>query len=53
MTSLVKYFGDTGYSRRPCLTCDFCRPDSTVARQSREPSTAEREAIADISPPRP
>jgi DNA topoisomerase-3 len=48
MTSLVKYFGDTGDSRRPCGTCDFCSPDTTVGRQSREPSTAERQAIADI-----
>ena len=36
MSSLVRHFGDTADSRKPCGICDFCAPESCVAQQFRE-----------------
>jgi DNA topoisomerase-3 len=46
MTSLVRYFGDTGDSARKCGVCDFCEPSATVGQQTRAASGAERAQVA-------
>ena len=48
MTSLVRYFGDTGDSARKCGVCDFCEPGATVGQQTRAPSGAERVHVAQL-----
>ena len=35
MSSLVRHFGDTADSRKPCGICDFCAPESCVAQKFR------------------
>ena len=45
MSSLVRHFGDTADSQKPCGICDFCAPDQCVAQIFRHAS-AEEEAVA-------
>ena len=48
MLSLVRYFGDTTDSRRPCGVCDFCDPASNTAQAVRPATAAELDQIARI-----
>ncbi len=36
MSSLVRHFGDTADSQKPCGICDFCAPESCVAQRFRD-----------------
>ncbi len=42
MSSLVRHFGDTTDSRKPCGICDFCAPESCVAQEFRAANAAEQ-----------
>jgi DNA topoisomerase-3 len=42
MLALVRYFGDTTDSRRPCGVCDFCNASQAVGQQFRAPDLDER-----------
>ncbi len=42
MSSLVRHFGDTADSQRPCGICDFCAPESCVAQVFRTASEEEQ-----------
>jgi DNA topoisomerase-3 len=42
MSSLVRHFGDTADSQKPCGICDFCAPDSCVAQRFRKATEAEQ-----------
>ena len=48
MMSLVRYFGDSADSRRPCGVCDFCDPSSAAAQTFRPPTQTERVYMAQI-----
>jgi DNA topoisomerase III len=48
MVHLVKHFGDQEDSGEPCGLCDVCAPEKCIARRFREPSRAEKDAIARI-----
>ena len=41
MSSLVRHFGDTADSQKPCGICDFCAPDDCVAQLFRPASEME------------
>ncbi len=41
MTALIRHFGDTADSTKPCGVCDFCAPTSTTAQTFTEPSAQE------------
>jgi ATP-dependent DNA helicase RecQ len=41
MTALIRHFGDTADSTRPCGHCDFCNPAGTSATVSAEPTAQE------------
>jgi DNA topoisomerase-3 len=43
MSSLVRHFGDTADSQKPCGICDFCAPEKCVAQRFRAANEAERE----------
>lgn len=45
MSSLVRHFGDTADSQKPCGICDFCAPESCVAQQFRD-ATGQEQALA-------
>ncbi len=45
MLALVRYFGDTADSRRPCGVCDFCDASSALAQEFRPATTNERANI--------
>ena len=45
MSSLVRHFGDTADSQKPCGICDFCAPESCVAQLFRA-ATTEEQAVA-------
>jgi superfamily II DNA helicase RecQ len=45
MSSLVRHFGDTTDSRKPCGICDFCAPANCVAQRFRA-ATAMEETLA-------
>jgi len=45
MSSLVRHFGDTADSQKPCGICDFCAPDKCVAQRFR-PANEMEEALA-------
>jgi DNA topoisomerase III len=42
MSSLVRHFGDTADSRKPCGICDFCAPESCVAQKFRAANEMEQ-----------
>jgi DNA topoisomerase-3 len=42
MCSLVRHFGDTSDSARPCSVCDFCAPAKCVAQRFRTATEEER-----------
>lgn len=48
MASLVRHFGDTKDSKKPCGICDFCAPDACVAQRFRAPNAGEREVAQKI-----
>ncbi len=48
MSSLVRHFGDTADSRRPCGICDFCAPESCVAQRFRAPTPQEQTLARDV-----
>ena len=45
MSSLVRHFGDTADSQKPCGICDFCAPDKCVAQRFR-PANEMEETLA-------
>ncbi|HVV46343.1 MAG TPA: helicase-related protein, partial [Bryobacteraceae bacterium] len=45
MSSLVRHFGDTTDSSRPCGICDFCAPEECVAQRFR-PANEMEQALA-------
>ncbi len=45
MSSLVRHFGDTADSQKPCGICDFCAPESCVAQRFR-PATEQEQTVA-------
>jgi ATP-dependent DNA helicase RecQ len=48
MTALIKHFGDTADSSRPCGHCDFCAPSATTASTFAEPSPAQERDLRAI-----
>ena len=42
MSSLVRHFGDTTDSSKPCEICDFCAPESCVAQKFRAANEMEQ-----------
>ncbi len=48
MAALVKYFGDTTDSGKPCGCCDICSPGGTAASDAHQPNAAERSEIRSI-----
>jgi DNA topoisomerase-3 len=42
MSSLVRHFGDTADSQKPCGICDFCAPDNAVAQRFRNATEQEQ-----------
>jgi RecQ family ATP-dependent DNA helicase len=45
MTSLVRHFGDTSDSAKPCGVCDFCAPAKCVAQRFRTATEKERSSL--------
>ena len=41
MTALIRHFGDTADSHRPCGHCDFCAPGATQAQTLLEPTAQQ------------
>jgi ATP-dependent DNA helicase RecQ len=48
MSALVRHFGDRAGASRPCGRCDFCAPQSAVARQYRQPTEDEGRDLRDL-----
>ena len=48
MSSLVRHFGDTADSQKPCGICDFCAPESCVAQRFREATEPEQTVARDV-----
>ncbi len=48
MSSLVRHFGDTADSGKPCGICDFCTPESCVAQQFRDATEREQSVARDV-----
>jgi len=48
MSSLVRHFGDTADSQKPCGICDFCAPESCVAQQFRDATQKEQSVARDV-----
>jgi RecQ family ATP-dependent DNA helicase len=48
MRALVQHFGDADDDGRPCLKCDICAPDASIAKRMRDPTKRELERIQDI-----
>jgi len=48
MTSLVRHFGDTTDSAKPCGICDFCAPARSVAQRFRTATEEERFALVRV-----
>jgi superfamily II DNA helicase RecQ len=48
MSSLVRHFGDTADSQKPCGICDFCAPESCVAQRFRKATPQEQTAARDV-----
>ncbi len=48
MSSLVRHFGDTADSGKPCGICDFCAPESCVAQQFRDATEREQTLARDV-----
>ena len=48
MSSLVRHFGDTTDSRKPCGICDFCAPESCVAQGFRAANETEQTVARDV-----
>ena len=42
MSSLVRHFGDTADSQKPCGICDFCAPENCVAQRFRAATSREQ-----------
>ncbi len=48
MASLVRHFGDTTDSVRPCGICDFCAPESCAAQRFRAATEPEQQVGRDV-----
>ena len=48
MSSLVRHFGDTTDSSKPCGICDFCAPESCVAQRFRPANETEQAVARDV-----
>ena len=48
MSSLVRHFGDTADSQKPCGICDFCAPESCAAQQFRDATQKEQFVARDV-----
>jgi len=48
MSSLVRHFGDTADSQKPCGICDFCAPESCVAQRFRKATAQEQTVARDV-----
>jgi len=48
MSSLVRHFGDTADSQKPCGICDFCAPQTCVAQQFRDATQKEQLVARDV-----
>jgi DNA topoisomerase III len=48
MSSLVRHFGDTADSQKPCGICDFCAPKGCVAQRFRDATAREQSVARDV-----
>jgi DNA topoisomerase-3 len=48
MSSLVRHFGDTADSGKPCGLCDFCAPENSVAQEFRDATEPEQRVARGI-----
>ena len=48
MTALIRHFGDTADSTKPCGQCDFCSPASTTAQTFSAPGAEEERSLRAI-----
>jgi RecQ family ATP-dependent DNA helicase len=48
MSSLVRHFGDTADSQKPCGICDFCAPESCEAQRFRKATAQEQTVARDV-----
>jgi len=48
MSSLVRHFGDTADSQKPCGLCDFCAPESCAAQRFRKANALEQSVARDV-----
>ena len=48
MSSLVRHFGDTRDSQKPCGICDFCAPESCMAQRFRAASETEQKVARGV-----
>jgi RecQ family ATP-dependent DNA helicase len=48
MSSLVRHFGDTADSQKPCGICDFCAPESCAAQRFRAANETEQKVARDL-----
>ncbi len=48
MSSLVRHFGDTADSQKPCGICDFCAPESCIAQRFRAATELEQTVARDV-----
>jgi len=48
MASLVRHFGDTADSHKPCGICDFCAPESCVAQRFRKANAQEQDVARKV-----
>jgi DNA topoisomerase III len=48
MSSLVRHFGDTTDSLKPCGICDFCAPERCVALEFRAANEMEQRVARDV-----
>jgi DNA topoisomerase III len=48
MSSLVRHFGDTADSQKPCGICDFCEPESSLAQRFRDATQQEQTVARDV-----
>jgi ATP-dependent DNA helicase RecQ len=48
MTALIRHFGDTADSHRPCGHCDFCAPSSDSAQPFAAPTAAQERDLRTI-----
>ena len=48
MTALIRHFGDTADSTKPCGHCDFCAPSAVTSQSLSEPTDAQQRQLRQI-----